>query len=85
MHGPLGADVELVLVHCRHQRSDAQRLHLSEVAVEGQVVVADEVYVDVEVGAGDDAEVLVLLVMVLLEARAAAHTLVELHESTCEA
>ena len=40
---------------------DAQRLHPGEVAVEGRVVVADEVGVDVEVGVGDDAEVLVLL------------------------
>uniref|UniRef100_J3L887 Uncharacterized protein n=1 Tax=Oryza brachyantha TaxID=4533 RepID=J3L887_ORYBR len=57
---PLGglarADVEAVVAE-----ADAQRLDPCEVPLHGRVAVADEVRVDVQVGVGDDAEVLLLL------------------------
>jgi hypothetical protein len=65
LRGPAGADVEAVAVAgaawC--DEGDPQRLHPREVAVEGRVVVADEVGVDVEARVGDEAEVLVLVSM----------------------
>jgi hypothetical protein len=61
LRGPAGADVEaVVVVAACCDEGDPQRLHPGEVAVEGRVVVADEVGVDVEARVGDDAEVLVL-------------------------
>jgi hypothetical protein len=57
LDGLAGADVEAVA----GAEGDAQGLHPREVAFQVRVVVADEVGVDVEVGVGDDAEVLVFL------------------------
>jgi hypothetical protein len=54
--GPGGADVEAVV-----READAQRLDPGEVAVQGRVVAADEVRVDVQAGVAEDAEVLALL------------------------
>ncbi|GJN14057.1 hypothetical protein PR202_gb00833 [Eleusine coracana subsp. coracana] len=54
--GLLGTHVEAVV-----GEADAEGLDPGEVAAHGRVALADEVGVDVEVGVGDDAEVLVLL------------------------
>jgi hypothetical protein len=43
------------------READAQRLDPGEVAVQGRVVAADEVRVDVQAGIAEDAEVLALL------------------------
>jgi hypothetical protein len=56
--GPGGADVEDVV-----REMDAQSLDPGEVAVQGRVVAADEVRVDVQAGVAEDAEVVARLVM----------------------